>query len=137
MRVLSVVVPVTRGEDGHAIRIRHAEVDRRAAEGKFAERVMGQQRQMGLSGAVVNHAQDALVRVDIGWSAAWDLRGHWGVDEDIAPRTNQTADGLARRVHAEDVFADSGRPARSALACGSNRRERAVSEQSVLIAMRQ
>src|SRR5207245_10521522 len=103
-RGFSVVVPVARGEDGHAIRIRHAEVDRRAAEGKLAERVIGQQRQMRLSGAVVNHAQDALIRIDIGWSAAWDLRCHRCDDEDIAPRTHQTADDHARRDHDADVL---------------------------------
>jgi len=40
---------------------------------------------MRLSGAVVNHPQDALIRIDIGWSAARDLRGHWVSTKTLLP----------------------------------------------------
>ena len=61
----SVAIPVGRRHDRHAVGIGDAEVDRRAACRELTEPVVGEQRQVGLPGAVVDHAQDTLVGVDI------------------------------------------------------------------------
>src|SRR5947209_4246189 len=129
----SVSIAVGGRDDRHAVRIGHANRDRRPSRGELSEPVVSEERQMRLAGIVVNHAEGAGRGVDIRWRAARrDGCRDRTVYEDIVSGANQAAEGLAAGVGGKDVLTDSRHPAVSRLASVYHRRECAVAEQPVL-----
>src|SRR5213594_2444193 len=58
--VMLVLAHVGRRHDGYSIGVGHTNVDWGTAGGQFTESVVGEQRQVRLTGTVVNHAQYTL-----------------------------------------------------------------------------
>src|SRR5262249_10736305 len=87
----SVLIPVA-GENRDAVGIRHANGNRRPFRGEFAKAVVCEQREMRLAGAVVDHTEDTLITVDVGWRSSGNAGRHCAVNEDVVPSADQAAE---------------------------------------------
>src|SRR5258708_4778152 len=85
MVAVSVSILIAGRQDGHAVGIGYANRNRRPVRGEFTEGVVSEQRQMRLAGAVVNHTEDARVRIEVGrCSSGGNAGGYLAVHENIA-----------------------------------------------------
>src|SRR5262245_31620218 len=107
----SVVVALTWRENRHAIRICHAHGDDRTRRCQLTKRVIRKGRQVRLTGPMVDDAEHTCVRVDVRRRSGRDLGGDLRIDEDVAARSNQTANRPAGGIGDEHVLAGSCRPA--------------------------
>ena len=132
MRTRSVSIAIASRQDCNAVGIGHANRDGRAVRGELTELVVSEERQVRLAGAMVDHAEDAGVGVDVGRCPGGNDRGDLAVHEHVASRAHQAADRLASRVGGEHILAHPGRPAVSRLTGVDDRCERPAAEQSNL-----
>ena len=85
----SVPVVVARRENRHAIRVGDADRDRRARRRELAKPVVREHRKVRLAGAVIDNAEDARIRIDVGRCSCRNLRGDQTVDKDVVARSDQ------------------------------------------------
>src|SRR5689334_6974595 len=132
-RIDSSLVVIFRGwHDRDAVRIGNAERNGGPRRCQRTEGIVGEERQVGLARAVIDHSENAVVCIDVRRRAVRDVGRRETIDEDVVSGTNQTADRLAASVRSENVFADACHPARRSLACGNDGRECAITKQAVL-----
>ena len=60
-------IAIASRNDGDAVRIGHTNRDRCSGRrGELAKRVVSEERQVRLTGAMVNHSEDVRIRIEVG-----------------------------------------------------------------------